>query len=66
MMIRPGKRSLGHADRQVLLYAAMFLFCAIISALGAGQLALLLFLPAAAGIEYLRQRDGDFHCRRRM
>ncbi len=57
MTIKPGKRSLGRPDRQVLLYAAMFMLCAMISALGAGVLALLLFPPAAAGVAWLRRSE---------
>lgn len=39
------------ADSRVLVYSALFFICALLSALGAGDVGVLAFLPAAAVIE---------------
>lgn len=47
------KKGLGHPDRRVVIYAALFMVCALLSAAGLGEHALLAFLPAAVVTETL-------------
>ena len=57
-------RNLGFtiAGDRVLVYAALFLVCSLISFFGAGNLAALAFLPAALAIEVIgRMRAGESH-----
>jgi hypothetical protein len=51
MLTTHTKSGLGRSDDRVLMYSALFLVCAMISALGAGALGALAFLPAAVIIE---------------
>ncbi len=51
---------MGRCDEQVFAYAGLFLLCSLISALGGGLLALLLFIPTAiATTVWLPGRSDD-------
>ena len=52
MLIRSGKNGLSRADDRVLIYSALFLVCALMSAIGMGTLGAMAFLPAAVIIEF--------------
>ena len=57
MNIKSVTRSpLRHLNYRALLYAAVFLLSAVISALGAGVIALLLFIPVVVAMELLLKR----------
>jgi hypothetical protein len=51
MQIISRKSMVSRADDRVLTYSALFLVCAAISALGAGALAVMAFLPAVLMVE---------------
>lgn len=53
MSVKPRKQLLMRSDDRVVIYAALFLVCSMLSAMGLGALALLCFFPAAALIEGL-------------
>lgn len=53
MSVKPRRQILLRSDDRVIIYAALFLVCSLLSALGMGALALLCFLPAAALFEGL-------------
>ena len=57
MLFKPGKEVLGHPDQRALAFATTFLLCALLSALGAGLLALLGFVPAAAVVDRVLRRS---------
>ena len=46
-------------DDQVLVYAGLFLVCALVSALGGGALGILSFIPAVAAAEVIARLPGD-------
>ena len=51
-MIMGSRRSiLSRGNDRVLIHSTLFLVCALISAMGAGFLAALAFLPAAGAVE---------------
>ncbi len=59
MSAKPRKPILMRSDDRVVIYAGLFLVCAMLSSLGMGPLALLCFLPAAflfEGLSVLSQR----------
>ena len=45
------KKLFEHPDQRVVVYAALFLVCAVLGALGLGESALMAFFPVAVGIE---------------
>ena len=47
MMFKLRKNARWQGDDQVLVYAGLFLICALVRALGGGALGLLSFIPAA-------------------
>ena len=51
MQIISRKSVVSRADDRVLTYSALFLVCAAISAMGAGTLAVMAFLPAVLIVE---------------
>ena len=53
MSIKPRRQVLARSDDRVILHAALFLMCAIFSALGMGAVALWCYFPAAAVLELL-------------
>jgi len=53
MSIKPRRQVLARSDDRVIMHAALFLICAMLSALGMGITALWCFLPAAAILEGL-------------
>lgn len=53
MSIKPRRQVLAKSDNRVIMHAALFLVCAMLSALGMGMAALWCFLPAAAVMEGL-------------
>jgi len=53
MSIKPRKQLLARSDDRVMIQAALFLACAVLSAAGMGALALWCFLPAALLVEVL-------------
>ncbi len=53
MATKMRRNVMGYLDDRALIYAALFLICALLSALGAGILALASLLPAAAVVELL-------------
>ncbi len=53
MSIKPRRQVLARSDDRVILHAALFMICAMLSALGMGAAALWCFLPAAAVLEGL-------------
>jgi hypothetical protein len=53
MTTKPRKQVLGHSDNRVIIHAALFLVCALLSALGVGALAFWCFIPAAVLFELL-------------
>ncbi len=51
---------MGRCDEQVFAYAGLFLLCTVISALGGGELALLVFIPTAVATSlWLPRRSHD-------
>ena len=62
-MILGSRRSvLSRGDDRVLIYSALFLICAFISALGAGAVGAVSFLAAAVAIEFAAHH-GKSHSR---
>ena len=59
MLIANRKSGLNLTGDRVLIYAALFLLCALISSFGAGTLAALSFLPAALAIELISRYRGE-------
>lgn len=53
MSIKPRRQLLARSDERVIVHAALFLLCAIFSALGMGAAALWCYFPAAAVLELL-------------
>lgn len=53
MSVKPRRQILMRGDDRVVIYAGLFLVCAMLSSLGMGPLALLCLLPAAALFEGL-------------
>lgn len=53
MSIKPRRQVLARSDDRVIVHAALFLMCAIFSALGMGAIALWCYFPAAAVLELL-------------
>ncbi len=53
MSVKPRRQLLMRSDDRVVIYACLFLVCAILSSMGLGAVALLCFLPAAALFEGL-------------
>ena len=53
MSVKPRRQILLRSDDRTVIYAGLFLVCAMLSALGAGTLALLCFLPVAVLFEGL-------------
>ncbi len=53
MSIKPRRQVLARSDDRVILHAALFMICAMLSALGMGAAALWCFIPAAAVLEGL-------------
>ena len=53
MSIKPRRQVLARSDNRVIMHAALFLICAMLSALGMGASALWCFLPAALVLEGL-------------
>ena len=51
MLTTHRKSGLRRSDDRVLMYSVLFLLCAMMSALGAGALGALAFLPAAVIVE---------------
>ncbi len=51
MVIRDRRTVIPPADDHVLIYAALFLVCALMSALGGGLLGVACFVPVAVVIE---------------
>ncbi len=69
MTAQTRKRGLGHPDQRVVFYAGLFMVCALLSAAGLGEHALLAFLPAAAVTETLasgRNRDANHTGERKL
>ena len=59
MMFKLRKNARWQGDDQVLVYAGLFLICALVSALGGGALGLLSFIPAVVTAELLARLPGD-------
>jgi hypothetical protein len=55
MSVKPRRSVLGRSNDQVLIYAALFLACALLSALGVGVLSVLAFIPAAIAVACLQR-----------
>ncbi len=53
MSIKPRRQVLARSDDRVIVHAALFLMCAIFSALGMGVAALWCYFPAAVVLELL-------------
>lgn len=53
MNVKPGKQILIRGDDRIVVHAALFLICAVLSAAGLVALALWCFLPSALLIEML-------------
>jgi len=53
MTLRLRKNTRWQGDDQVLVYAGLFLVCALVSALGGGALGLLSFIPAVIAAEVM-------------
>lgn len=53
MSIKPRRNVLVYSDERVLVYAGLFVICAMLAALGMGAVAFWCFLPAAALSELL-------------
>lgn len=58
MRLKMRRSVMGKADDRVLIYSALFLVCALLSAAGAGVLGLLSLLPAIAVVELIAQWGG--------
>ena len=63
MLTTSGKNGLSRADDRVLIYSALFLVCAAMSAFGMGTVGAMAFLPSAVIIEFAmrcaRDAGGD-------
>jgi hypothetical protein len=59
MTFKLRKSATWRGDDQVLVYAGLFLVCALVSALGGGTLGLLSFIPAVIAAEVLARLPGD-------
>ena len=65
MSVKPRRSVFGRGDEHVLIYAALFLVCALLSALGASLVGVLAFLPAVIAVEAL-MRLGEHGQQRRQ
>lgn len=59
MTFKLRKNTKWRGDDQVLVYAGLFLVCALVSALGGGALGLLSFIPAVIAAEVMARLPGD-------
>jgi hypothetical protein len=50
MSVKPRRSVMGRCDDLVFIYAALFLICALLNALGGGVIGLLVFVPAALAV----------------
>ena len=65
MTLKLRKNARWQGDDQVLVYAGLFLVCALVSALGGGALGLLSFIPAVVAAEILARLPGEEQRERR-
>lgn len=58
MTLKLRKNTRWQGDDQVLVYAGLFLVCALVSTLGGGALGILSFVPAVIAAEVLARLPG--------
>ncbi len=59
MTLKLRKNTRWQGDDQVLVYAGLFLVCALVSTLGGGALGILSFIPAVMAAEVLARLPGQ-------
>ena len=64
MSVKPRRNVLVHSDERVLVYAGLFLVCAMLAAMGMGAVAFWSFLPAAVLSEVLSGVSPRKHSKR--
>ncbi len=64
MSVKPRRNVLVYSDERVLVYAGLFLICAMLAALGMGPVAFWSFLPAAVLSEVLSGVTPKQHSKR--
>ncbi|MFT6285361.1 MAG: O-antigen ligase [Halieaceae bacterium] len=55
MIVKRQEKVLDFGDDHIVVYAVLFLVCALISALGGGWLGVLCFVPAAIALELIQR-----------
>lgn len=55
MIAKRREKGLDFGDDHIVVYAGLFLVCALMSALGGGWLGVLCFVPAAIALEFIQR-----------